>query len=88
VAEKNQLDQIKESLEGYVGRRVQLTAKRGRKKRIIRRGVIEKTYPSIFVIKLDQPDDETRERRLTFSYTDILTRAVEVVVFKSTQQGA
>ncbi len=88
MQERTQLDQIKESLEGYVGRKVQLTAKRGRKKRIVKRGIIENTYPSIFVIKLDREEDETAERRMTFSYTDVLTRSVEVVVFKNTQKGA
>lgn len=86
MEQRTQIEQIRESLEGFVGRKVQLTAKRGRKKRLVRRGIIEHTYPSIFVIKLDNPEQDAAERRMTFSYTDILTRAVEVVVFK--QKGA
>lgn len=88
MQQQTQLEQIRESVEGFVGRKVQLTAKRGRKKRLVRRGVIERAYPSIFVVKLDSAQQQAQERRMTFSYTDVLTRSVEMVVLKDTQKGA
>ena len=37
---------------------------------------IEKAYPNIFVVKYEE-----NNRNVTYSYTDILTRTVEVDVF-------
>ena len=37
---------------------------------------IEKAYPNIFVVKYEE-----NERNVTYSYTDVLTRTVEVDVF-------
>lgn len=88
MPQQTQLEQIRESVEGFVGRKVQLTAKRGRRKRLVRRGVIEHAYPSIFVIKLDNTEQQSADRRMTFSYTDVLTRSVEMVVLKDAQKGA
>ncbi len=78
---KNRIDEIKESLAGYVGRRIHITVKKGRRMRFARKGVLECVYPNIFVVKLE-PRGEEGERRISFSYADILTRAVEIVVFK------
>ena len=48
----------------------------GRTKSFEKEATIEKTYPNIFVIKYEEDD-----RNVTYSYTDILTRTVEVEVF-------
>ncbi|NLY43071.1 MAG: Veg protein [Clostridiaceae bacterium] len=78
MIEKDDLFRIKKSLESNIGKRVRLTAKKGRKKSVIRQGIIESTYPSIFVIKLDNDSEITR--RVSYSYTDVLTKTVELVV--------
>ncbi|MBZ4645151.1 MAG: hypothetical protein PWR27_505 [Petroclostridium sp.] len=78
MIEKNDLFKIKKNLEKNIGQRVRLTAKKGRKKSVIRQGIIESTYPSIFVIKLDNENEMTR--RVSYSYTDVLTKTVELVV--------
>ncbi len=75
---------IKRRLENNVGQKVQVKAKKGRKKSTIRNGVIESTYPSIFVVKLDQ--EQEAARRVSYSYTDVLTKTVELVVCSETQQ--
>jgi uncharacterized protein Veg len=72
------LFKIKKNLEDNVGQKVKLTAKKGRKKSVIRQGVIENTYPSIFVIKID--NEEAIDRRVSYSYIDVLTKSVEVVL--------
>ncbi len=77
----NDISRIKSGLSDNVGRKVQLTAKRGRKKAMVRMGVIEGTYPSIFTVKLDAVENTSRQERVvSFSYADILTRAVEINV--------
>lgn len=83
MAEKTDILNVRYALEGYVGRKVRLTSKKGRKKSVVRQGIIESIYPSIFTIKLDNlPDDDSENRRVSFSYTDVLTKSVELVVYK------
>lgn len=78
MAEKRDLLEIKRHIEVCVGERVQLKANKGRKKTFIREGIIENTYPSIFTIKFENEYEMTR--RASYSYTDVLTNAVELVV--------
>lgn len=71
------IQQIKLDLEACVGKRVKLRANRGRKKIVEAEGVIESTYPKIFVVKLDESHSI---ERLSYTYADVLTRTVEVMV--------
>ena len=83
MIEKNDLLLVKRSLQNHIGKKVRLTSKKGRKKAVVRLGIIESTYPSIFTVKLDNlPEDDSENRRVSFSYTDVLTRSVELVVYK------
>lgn len=77
----NRIDEIKETLAGYVGRRIHVSVKKGRKMRFARKGVLESVYPCIFIVRLDSVGEEG-ERRISFNYADILTRTVEITVFK------
>ncbi len=70
----NVLASIKKDIESHVGERVTLKANGGRRKVLINKGIIEKTYPSIFVIRLD---DDT-QRTVTYSYSDVLTKTVQI----------
>lgn len=80
MAEKSDLFQIKKNIETCIGEKVQLKANKGRKKAFIKEGVIENSYPSIFIIKFENEYETTR--RVSYSYTDILTKAVELVICK------
>lgn len=80
MAEKSDLFQIKKNIETCIGERVQLKANKGRKKAFIKEGVIENSYSSIFIIKFENEYETTR--RVSYSYTDILTKAVELVICK------
>ncbi len=78
---QNELVKIKSNLSENVGQKVRLTAKKGRKQTVVREGVIESTYPSIFIVKLDTDKRiVTSERRVSYSYTDVLTKTVELVI--------
>ncbi len=70
------LKSIKEGLDQQLGKKIMLTAQAGRKKVTERRGVLTETYPSVFVVELDQ--DEHKFDRVSYSYTDILTQSVEI----------
>lgn len=79
MAAKNALTQIRKDVESSIGKRVRLKANRGRRKTFEREGIIEKTYPNIFVVRLD--DKTCDSRRVTYSYSDILTETVEITVY-------
>lgn len=84
MAEKSDLVQIKRNIETCIGERVQLRSNKGRKKFFISEGVIENTYPSIFTIRFENEYEMTR--RVSYSYTDVLTNAVELVVCKNNRK--
>ncbi len=73
---------IKRSLDTNLGKRLTLKANGGRRKTIERSGVLAETYPSVFVIELDQ--DENSFERVSYSYADILTETVQLTFFDET----
>ncbi len=81
MGERDELLKIRNVLENSIGQKVRLTAKKGRKKSVVRQGVIEETFPSIFIVKLDNTIQQlsSSSRRVSYSYTDVLTKAIEVV---------
>ncbi len=70
------LVEIKQALEGQLGKRLKLTANGGRRKTISRSGILSELYPSVFVVELDQ--EENAFERVSYSYADVLTEAVEI----------
>ncbi len=83
---RSDLTKMKENLDSIVGQEIQLTARRGRKRAITRKGVIEKTYPSIFIVRLENARNSALAgRRISFSYADVLTRAIEVTPYSAAQ---
>ena len=69
------LSDIRRGLDGFVGQRVLVKANRGRRKVVEREGTLERTYPSHFVILLDE---DKQYRRVSYSYADLLTDIVEL----------
>ncbi|MDH7498482.1 MAG: Veg family protein [Syntrophomonadaceae bacterium] len=77
------ISDIKKDLDSLVGSRIRLKANRGRNRIIEREGVLESTYPNIFVIKIDE---RKVEQRVSYSYADVLTETVELFVYNSEDQ--
>jgi uncharacterized protein Veg len=73
------LTEIKLTLDGNLGRRLKVKANSGRRKTTERFGVLAETYPSVFVVELDQ--QENAFERVSYSYADILTETVELDFF-------
>jgi len=73
---------IKRSLDTNLGKRLTLKANGGRRKTIERSGVLAETYPSVFVIELDQVENSFE--RVSYSYADILTETVQLTFFDET----
>lgn len=71
---------IKRTLDSNLGKKLTLRANGGRRKTIERIGVLAETYPSVFVIELDQ--DENAFERVSYSYADVLTETVQLTFFE------
>lgn len=78
------LNSIKCTLDHYIGEKIMLKANGGRKKTIERTGILEDTYPSVFIIKLDEENHSFK--RVSYSYADILTTSVELTICKDDGQ--
>ena len=74
------LDKIRLSLERHLGKKIILKANKGRKQVITRRGVLEKVYPSVFVVRLD--DSQNGYSRVSYSYSDLLSANVKLQVYR------
>ncbi|MGM0688768.1 MAG: Veg family protein [Bacillota bacterium] len=72
---KDVLFEIRKKLESHLGEKIKLRANRGRRKTYEKEGVLESTYPSIFIVRVDE---NNYFQRLSFSYADVLTETVEL----------
>ncbi len=75
MTDGNVLNEIKNSVNSYVGEEVKVKANRGRRKAIEKEGVLEKTHSNIFVVNINNEN-----RKLSYSYADLLTDNVELKV--------
>ncbi len=69
---------IRKDLEGCIGRTVILRANKGRKRIVVREGILESVYPNLFVVKIANEYDSIR--RVSYTYSDVLTSTVEVTI--------
>ncbi len=74
---RSDLEKTKANLDNIVGQKIQLISRHGHKHAIARKGVIEKTYPSIFIVRLENAQNSAG-RRISYSYADVLTKVIEV----------
>ena len=72
----NDITSLKSDIGEKVGQKVIVKGTVGRNKPFEKEATLDKAYPSIFIVKYDE-----NERNVTYSYTDILTRTVELQVF-------
>ncbi len=75
--EPNILERIRKDMDSFVGQEVSLKANTGRKKVFEVNGILEQTYPKVFVVKFRE---RQVERRVSYSYADLLTEVVEVSI--------
>ena len=73
---RNDIANLKTDIIEKVGQKIIVKGSLGRSKAFEKEATIEKAYPNIFVVKYEEND-----RNVTYSYTDVLTRTVEVEVF-------
>lgn len=73
---KSDIASLKTDIGEKIGQKIIVRGSLGRSKTFEKEATIEKVYPNIFVVKYDES-----ERNVTYSYTDVLTRTVEVDIF-------
>lgn len=73
---KDDITNLKSDIGEKIGQKIIVKGSLGRSKTYEKEATIEKAYPNIFIVKYEE-----NERNVTYSYTDVLTRAVEVQVF-------
>ena len=74
------LDDIRKSLEKHLGKNIILKADKGRKQVITKKGILEKLYPSVFVVKIG--NENSGFSRVSYSYSELLTSSVKLQVYK------
>lgn len=73
---KNDIMNLKTDIGEKIGQKIIVKGSLGRSKPYEEEATIEKTYPNIFVVRYEE-----NQRSVTYTYTDVLTRAVEVQVY-------
>ena len=72
----NDITSLKTDIGEKIGQKIIVKGSLGRNRPFEKEATLEKAYPSIFIVKYDE-----NQRNVTYSYTDILTRTVELQVF-------
>ena len=76
--EQAQISKVRASVHQQCGNQVKIQLDRGRNKVDIQEGVIQKAYPSVFTILVDDEREENPPQLLSFSYTDIITKDIRM----------
>ncbi len=77
---KDDITNLKTNITDMVGQKIIVKGTLGRSKIFEKKATIEKAYPNLFSVRYDE-----NNRNVTYSYTDVLTRTVELDVFDGEQ---
>jgi len=70
------MERIREDLNECLGTKLRVKANKGRKIVIEDTAVLEKTYPHVFVVRVETKSSPGQ--RVSYSYADIITKTVEL----------
>ena len=76
---KSDIDNVKTDIEAQIGQKILIKGTLGRSKIYEKVGTVKNVYSNLFVIKCDED-----EGNISYKYTDILTKSVEVSIFNGT----
>lgn len=74
---QSDIKRVKFSVNQNIGSKVKIRANRGRHKIDVTEGIIRETYPSVFLVEVENKLDDTTQN-ISFSYTDVLTKDVQM----------
>lgn len=83
MASKHSIEEIKKGIEKHLGEDIIVKANKGRKKIVVREGVLEDAYSDVFVVRLKSNYDTST--RVSFSYADILTATVQLKLVRNAE---
>ncbi|MBR1628872.1 MAG: Veg family protein [Lachnospiraceae bacterium] len=78
--EHTEFNKVRASVQQQCGSKVMIQLDRGRNKIDIERGVIKEAYPSVFTILVDEKEEDRPAQLLSFSYTDIITKEIRMML--------
>lgn len=81
---KKVITDLRNALQPFVGCEIDVNANVGRRRIVPYEGILESTYPNLFVVRVNGDEDE-QERCLSFSYVDLFTGSVVVSLHKDGQ---
>ncbi len=73
---KNDITTLKSNIGEMIGQKIIVKGSLGRNKPFEKEATVESAYSNIFIVKYDE-----NERNASYTYTDVLTRNVEVQVY-------
>lgn len=73
------VNKVRNAVKSHTGKKVKIRINRGRHRIDETVGVISETYPSIFLVTT-QGNNEMPIRTMSYSYTDVLTKDVELIL--------
>ncbi|MFU0827797.1 MAG: Veg protein [Lachnoclostridium sp.] len=73
------VSKVRREIISHVGSRVRIKENKGRNKMDITEGIITATYPSIFLVKVEDGSTDS-VKTLSFSYADVLTKDVQMML--------
>ncbi len=73
---KNDITTLKSNIGEMIGQKIIVKGSLGRNKPFEKEATVESAYSNIFIVKYDET-----ERNASYTYTDVLTRNVEVQVY-------
>lgn len=83
MASKHSIEEIKKGIEKHLGEGIIVKANKGRKKIVVREGILENAYADVFVVRLKSNYDTST--RVSFSYADILTSTVQLKLIRTAE---
>lgn len=73
---RDDITNLREDIGEKEGQKIIVKGALGRSKFFEKEATLEKAYPSVFVVKYNKEEGNT-----TYSYTDVLTRTIDLQVF-------
>ena len=73
---RNDITNLREGIEEKIGQKIIVKGALGRSKFFEKEATLQKAYPNLFVIKYNE-----EEGNATYSYTDVLTRTIDLQIF-------
>lgn len=73
---RNDITNLRGDIEEKVGQKIIVRGTLGRSKFFEKEATLQKAYPNLFVVKYNE-----EEGNATYSYTDVLTRTIDLQIF-------